>query len=169
MRIGIKKDIDTPPKLANWKTSTAVELCTVRWARISWFKSSPMRASVLPISLTRVLLTLASSYWECPVELFEYPPMKELQRRTIRLYQVISFLLSTNKKESYKRHGQVFIALVKVLLWYDIHSCVFTLLLARIWWKRMKFLLPCYGKYRLKRYNSRKIRKKHTYDLVRHY
>ena len=129
MRIGIKKDIDTPPKLANWKTSTAVELCTVRWARISWFKSSPMRASVLPISLTRILLTLASSYWECPVELFEYPPMKELQRRTIRLYQVISFLLSTNKKESYKRHGQVFIALVNGIRHWTWRCCdiIFTL------------------------------------------
>lgn len=120
MRTGIKKEIETPPKLANWRTSTAVELCTVRWARISWFKPSPMRARVLPISLTRILLTLATSYWECAVssvELFECPPMNELQRRTIRLYQVICFRLSTNKKESYKRyeqvHDQVFIALVK--------------------------------------------------------
>lgn len=35
MRIGIRNDIEPPPKLANWKTSTAVELCTVRWARSS--------------------------------------------------------------------------------------------------------------------------------------
>lgn len=113
MRTGIKKDIETPSKLANWKTNTAVELRTVRWARISWFKPSPMRANVLPISLTLILLTRATSYWECSVESLECSPMSELQKRTIRLYQGISFLLSTNKKESYKRHEEVFIAFVK--------------------------------------------------------
>lgn len=140
MRTGIRKDIETPPKLANWKTSTVVELSTVRWARISWFKLSPMRASVLPISLTLILLTWATSYWECSPESFVCPPMSELQNRTIRLYQVISFLLSTNKKESYKRHEQVIYRACKrnsrlkyALLWCNIHPCVFTLLLARIW------------------------------------
>lgn len=140
MRTGIRKDIEPPPKLANWKTSTAVELCTVRWARSSWFKLSPMRASVLPISLTRILLTRATSYWEYSVEWCEWPSMSELKSKTIRLYQVISYLLSTNKKESCKSYEQVFIALVKRIRdWtrrccdINIHPCVFTLMLARIW------------------------------------